>query len=95
MKQEKEAPDVVVEIWSKLRMRVKLIIYALKAELRKETEESLLFEGLKKLLLQIAGQNTDSMNVMVASLKESFPKVYPSVPVSSSSSNTESITTEN
>ena len=62
-----------------MRKRVKPIISVLKTELMKETEEGLLFDGLKKLVLQIAGQNTENMNMMVTTLKESFLKTDPSV----------------
>ena len=50
-RQEKEPPDVIMEICSELRKRVKPIISVLKTEIRKETEDGLLFDGLKKLVL--------------------------------------------
>ena len=73
-----------MKIWSDTRKRVKLIIAVLKADFRKEAEDGLLLNGLKKLLLQISGQNIDNMNAMVTSLKESFPKTdISSLPASS------------
>ena len=41
-----------------------------KAEWNKEKEESLLLEGLKRAMVQISGQNTENMNVLVESLKK-------------------------
>ena len=40
-----------------------------KADMNKEKEESLLLDGLKRLVTQIAGQNTDNMTKLVDSLK--------------------------
>ena len=65
---------------------MKPIISILKTELRKEKEEGLLFDVFKKLVLQKAGQNMENMNMMVMTLKESFPKLDPSVSLPPSSS---------
>ena len=40
-RQEKEHPDVIMGIWSKLRKRIKLIVSVLKADFRKEVEDGL------------------------------------------------------
>ena len=57
-----------------MRKRVKPIISVLKTKLRRKTEEGLLFDGLKKLVLQIAGQNTENMNMIVTTLKQKLSK---------------------
>ena len=59
---EKELPDVILKIWKEYRARIKRIIKMAKAELRKEQEESLLLDGLKKLGVQIADQNTGNIS---------------------------------
>ena len=82
-----------MEIWSKLGKRIKQIVSVLKADFKKEAEDGLLLDGLRKLLLQISGQNNDNMNAMVASLKESFPKTdTASLSVSSPSIRTTKLT---
>ena len=53
-------------IWSKLRKKFKQIDSVLKADWRKDVEDGLLLDCLKKLL----NQNTESMNMLVNSLKE-------------------------
>ena len=68
------------------------MIYVLKTGLRKETEEGLLFDGLKKLVLQIAEQNTYNMNMIVTTLKESFPVLDPSMSLPPSSSKMKMLT---
>ena len=40
-----------------------------KAEVDKGKEESLLLDGLKRLMTQIAGQNSENMTKLVDSLK--------------------------
>ena len=72
---------MVNKIWSDLRKMAKPILSTLKADFKKETEESLIFDGLQRLVTHISGQNTENinrytenMNTMVASLKESFQK---------------------
>ena len=50
-RQEKEPPDVIMDIWSELRKRIKLIIAVLKTDFRKEAEDGLLLNVLRKLLL--------------------------------------------
>ena len=54
---------------------------AWKDVLRKESEEGVLLNGLKKLIMKISGQNTDNMNKyienmtnLVSSLKDSITK---------------------
>ena len=49
-RQEKEPPDVVNKIWSDLRRRAKPILATLKADYRKDAEQSVLLEGLHKLV---------------------------------------------
>ena len=50
-----------------------------KAEINKEKEESLLLDGLKRLMTQIAGQNTDNMTKLVDSLKTKEEKTVSEV----------------
>ena len=50
-----------------------------KAEINKEKEESLLLDGLKRLVTQIAGQNTDNMMKLVDSLKTKEEKTVSEV----------------
>ena len=78
-RQEKESPETINKIWSEFRKRIKPIVTVLKSEYRKDTEESLLLDGLKKLFVQ----NADSMNAVVNTLKESFRKTEVTSPASS------------
>ena len=66
---EKESPEAILKIWKDFRSRIKTVITMAKADMSKEKEESLLLEGLKRLMNQIAGQNTDNMTKLVDSLK--------------------------
>ena len=50
-RQEKEPPEVIIEIWSKLRKRIKPIVSVLKADFKKEAEDGLLLDSFRKLLL--------------------------------------------
>ena len=47
---------MVNKIWSDLRRRAKPILSTLKADFRKEAEQSVLLDGLQKLVTQISGQ---------------------------------------
>ena len=49
-RKEWEPPDIVIRIWSEFRTCNKPILTVLKSEIRKGTEDSLLLDGLKKLL---------------------------------------------
>ena len=49
MRQEREPPDVVNKIWSDLRRRAKPILSTLKADFRKEAEQSVLLYASKDL----------------------------------------------
>ena len=60
---------MILKIWSNFRVRIKAVVTMVKADWKKETEESLLLEGLKRAMVQISGQNTENMNVLVESLK--------------------------
>ena len=51
---EKESLDVILKIWSDFWSHIKVVITMAKAELRKEQEEGLLLDGLKKLMVQRA-----------------------------------------
>ena len=62
MRQEREPPDMVVRIWSEFKRRVKLILATLKADFDKETKQSVLLDGLERLIMKISGQNVDNMN---------------------------------
>ena len=66
---EKEPPDVILKIWNDFSTRTKAVVTMVKADWKKETQDSLLLDGLKKVMVQISGQNTDNMNVLVESLK--------------------------
>ena len=66
---EKEPPGVILKIWSDFRKKIKSVVTMVKADWKKETEDSLLLEGLKRAMVQISGQNTENMNVLVESLK--------------------------
>ena len=77
-RKEKEPPDVVNKIWSDYRRRAKPILSTLKADFRKEAEQSALLDGLQRLVTQISGQNVKNMNkyaenmmTLVSSFKES------------------------
>ena len=78
-RQERELPDVVINIWSEFKRRYKPILVTLKAEFRKEVEHSILLDGLQSLITQIYGQNVDKMNqypenmmTLVTSIKDTF-----------------------
>ena len=80
-RKERELPEVVNKIWSDLRKRVKPILATLKADFRKEAEQSVLLDGLQRLITQVSGQNVDNMNrytenmtTLVTSLKDTFTK---------------------
>lgn len=80
-KKDREPPDVVNKEWSDFGRRAKLMLSTLKADFRKEVEQCLLLDCLKKLVTQISGQNTENMTkymekmtTLVSSFKESFKK---------------------
>ena len=66
---EKESPEAILKIWQDFRSWIKTVIMMAKADMNKEKEESLLLDRLKRLVTQIAGQNTDNMTKLVDSLK--------------------------
>ena len=66
---EREPLDVILKIWKGYTAWVKTIVKMAKAELRKDQEESLLLDGLKKLMVQISGQNTDNIGKVVDAIK--------------------------
>ena len=51
----------------------------LKVDWKKDTEDILLLDELKRLLVQISRQNTENMNTLVESLKEGSLKKDESV----------------
>ena len=60
---------------------MKPILATLKADFRKEAEQTVLFDSLQKLNTQISGQNVDNMNkytenmmTLVTSIKDTFTK---------------------
>ena len=65
---EREPPDVILKIWSDFRSRIKSVVTMVKADWKKETEDGLLLDGLRRLMVQISGQNAENMNVLVESL---------------------------
>ena len=66
---EKENPEVIIKIWKDFRSWIKTVITMAKAEINKGKEESLLLDGLKRLMTQISGQNSENMTKLVDSLK--------------------------
>ena len=63
------------------KRRVKPILATIKADYRKEAEQSVLLDGLERLITKISGQNvdninryTDNMTALVTSLKDTFKK---------------------
>ena len=60
----------VNKIWSDFKIRATPILMVLKSESKKETEDGLLFEGLKKILVTISGQKAENMTIIVNFLKE-------------------------
>ena len=67
---DKESPEVILKIWEEFKTRTKAIVTVVKAESRKEVQDNVLLEGLKRVLHQISGQHTDNMNVLVDSLNK-------------------------
>ena len=47
---DKESPEVILKIWEEFRNRTKAIVTVVKAESRKEVQDNVLLEGLKKVL---------------------------------------------
>ena len=77
-------------IWSELRKRIKPILSVFTADLRKDVEDSLLLDSLKKLFNQnyesikiIFHQNAKIMAAVVTSLKEGVIKKDESLTVAS------------
>ena len=73
-RQEKEPPETINRIWSEFRKRIKPIVTVLKSDFKKEAEDGLLLDGLKRLMLQISGQNTENMSAMIVNMKGGFSK---------------------
>ena len=80
-RQEREPPDIVIKIWSDFKKRVKPILATLKADFRKEAEQSVLLDGLDRLFSKISGQNMENMSrynenmtTLVASIKDTMYK---------------------
>ena len=72
---------------------MKPIITVLNSYIKKEEEDGLLCDGLKILLDQLSGQNTENINVVVTSSKEGFSKTdASSLPVSSPTARTTKLT---
>ena len=70
-----------MNIWTEFKRRVKLILATLKADYRKEAEQSVLLDGIERLITQILGQNVSNMNqynenmtTLVQSIKDTFTK---------------------
>ena len=87
MTTERERPDVVNEIWSELRRRVKPILAKLKEKYKKEAEQNVFLDGIKHLITQILGQNVSNINkykenmtTLVQSIKDTFTKDEAGVP---------------
>ena len=72
---------MVIKIWSEFRRRVKPILATLKADFHKEAKQSVLLDGLERLITKISGQNVENMNkysknmmTLVPSIKDTFTK---------------------
>ena len=65
---------MVNKIWSNFKTKAKPILRVIKLENKKGTEDSLLLEGLKKILVIISGQNVENMTTLVTSLEKSLVK---------------------
>ena len=50
-RQEREPPDVVMKVWTEFKRRVKPILATLKEEYKKEAEQSVLLDGLTRLII--------------------------------------------
>ena len=80
-RQKREPLHVVNKIWSELRRRIKPILATLKQDFRKEVEQSVLLDGITRLINEISGQNVINMNkymenmkMLVSSFKDTFKK---------------------
>ena len=60
-RQEQEPPDVVMKVWTEFKRRVKPILATLKEDYKKEAEQSVLLDGITRLITQISGQNMENM----------------------------------
>ena len=60
---------MILKIWKDFQSQIKTVITMAKAEVDKGKEESLLLDGLKRLVTQISGQNSENMTKLVDSLK--------------------------
>ena len=67
---EQELPNILKENWKEYRKRVKPILQKLKEEFRKEVEQSVLLDGLTRLI----NSNTENMTTLVTLFKDSFKK---------------------
>ena len=70
-----------MKVWTEFKRRVKPILATLKEDYKKEAEQSVLLDGLTRLITQISGQNVDNMNYymenmtsLVTSIKDTFKK---------------------
>ena len=70
-----------MKVWTDFKKRVKPILATLKEDYKKEVEQSVLLDGLTRLITQISGQNVDNMNCyaenmtsLVTSIKDTFKK---------------------
>ena len=69
MRTKLESPEVNQKICKNFGPLIKIVVMMARAELKKETEDGLLLDILKKLMVQISGQNTDNIGK-----KKSRPK---------------------
>ena len=70
-----------MKVWTEFKRRGKPILATLKEDYKKEGEQSILLNGLTRLITQISGQNVDNMNryienmiSLVTSIKDTFKK---------------------
>ena len=63
-----------MKVWTEFKRRVKPILATLKEDYKKEAEQSVLLDGITRLITQNSGQNTENMTVLVTSLKDTFKK---------------------
>ena len=78
---------MVIKVWTEFKRRVKPILATLKEDYRKEAEQSVLLDGITRLITQISGQNKENMTTLVTSLKDTFKKDEVSSATVSPSSN--------
>ena len=68
--QEQEVPNILNKKWQEYRKRIKPLLRELKEASWKDAEQSVLLEGIERIVTKILDHNTS----LVSSLKPSLPK---------------------